>query len=45
MNPTIKTLSETLYTWFLIRNNFDKKNNIDIHMVSPLSKLSIYDKT
>ena len=44
MNPIIKTLSETLYSWFMIRNIIDLKKEIIINMVSPLSKLSIYDK-
>ena len=41
MNPTIKTISDTLYSWFLIRNNYDKNNDIKIILMNPTTKLSI----
>jgi hypothetical protein len=41
MNPTIKSISDTLYTWFLIRNNYDKSNDIKIILMNPSTKLSI----
>jgi len=41
MNPTIKTISDTLYSWFLIRNNYDLNNDIKIILMNPTTKLSI----
>lgn len=41
MNPIIKTISDTLYSWFLIRNIYDKDNNIKIILMNPTTKLSI----
>ncbi len=47
-NPTMKAISDTLYTWFLIRGKFDKEINnssIDkIKFISPSNKLKEFNK-
>jgi len=43
-NPKMKAISDTLYTWFLIRGLIDKKNNSSIKKIlftSPSNKLKI----
>jgi len=43
-NPKMKAISDTLYTWFLIRGLIDKKNNSSINKVlftSPSNKLKV----
>ena len=44
-NPKMKSIAETLYSWFLIRGIVDKKvNNLkDIFYLSPSNKLKIDD--
>ena len=44
-NPKMKSIAETLYSWFLIRGLVDKQvNNLkEIHYISPSNKLKIDD--
>lgn len=48
-NPTMKAISDTIYTWFMIRGIVDKEiNNAsikDIKFISPSNKLKKFDKT
>ena len=47
-NPTMKAISDTLYTWFMIRGIFDKEiNNSSIQkikFISPSNKLKEFNK-
>ena len=44
-NPKMKSVAETLYSWFLIRGIVDKEitNLKNIHYLSPSNKLKIND--
>ena len=45
-NPKMKSVAETLYSWFLIRGLVDKKNNSSLKKIfylSPSNKLKIND--
>jgi len=43
-NPRMKAISDTLYTWFVIRGMVDKKTIKKINFISPSNKLKIEDK-
>ena len=46
-NPKMKSVAETLFTWFMIRSQIDKKNNSIIEKImylSPSNKLKIGDE-
>lgn len=42
-NPRMKSISDTIYTWFLIRGKVDR-NIKNIHFISPSNKLKITGK-
>jgi hypothetical protein len=43
-NPRMKAISDTLYTWFVIRGMVDNKTIKKINFISPSNKLKIEDK-
>jgi len=43
INPTMKSIAETLYAWFLIRGIKDKKSINDVHLINPANKLKLID--
>jgi hypothetical protein len=43
-NPRMKAISDTLYTWFVIRGMVDSNNIKKINFISPSNKLKIEDK-
>jgi hypothetical protein len=43
-NPRMKAISDTLYTWFVIRGMVDKKIINKINFISPSNKLKIENK-
>jgi hypothetical protein len=43
-NPRMKAISDTLYTWFVIRGMVDAKKIKKINFISPSNKLKIEDK-
>lgn len=44
INPTAKTISSAIYTYFMLRGIIDKKTITDVKFISPTNKLKISDK-